>query len=93
MVPDVLIISQKVWEKLTEQEQQWLQQAADESVVVQRQLWAESERESLEFVQEAGVTILYPDKEPFAERVTDLLESFRDDEKIYSLITRIQATD
>ncbi len=90
MVPDVLIISLKVWKKLSDQEKEWLQQAADESVVVQRKLWAKSELESLEIVKEAGVTITYPDKEPFAEKVQELLESYRDDEKIYDLITRIR---
>ena len=93
MVPDVLIIGLKVWEKLTEQEKQWLQQAASESVAVQRELWAKSEKESLEIVQEAGVTVTYPDKEPFAEKVGPLLESFRDNEKIYNLITRIREVE
>ena len=93
MVPDVLIISLKVWEKLTEQEKKWLQQAADESVEVERKLWAEAEKESLKIVQEAGVTINYPDKEPFAKKVEDLLESYRDNEKIYDLITRIKAVE
>jgi tripartite ATP-independent transporter DctP family solute receptor len=92
-VPDVLVISQKVWEKLTDQEKEWIQQAADDSVPVQRKLWEESEKESLEKVQEAGVTILYPDQVPFAEKVQPLLESFRDNELIYDLITRIQQSD
>ncbi len=90
MVPDVLIISQKVWVKLSEQEKLWLQQAADESVPVQRKLWAESEKESLEIVKEAGVTIIYPDKEPFSDKVTELLESYRENEKLYDLISRIR---
>jgi tripartite ATP-independent transporter DctP family solute receptor len=90
MVPDVLIISQKVWLKLSEEEKQWLQQAADDSVPVQRRLWAESEKESLEIVKEAGVNIIYPDKEPFSEKVSVLLESYRENEKLYGLITRIR---
>jgi tripartite ATP-independent transporter DctP family solute receptor len=90
MVPDVLIISEKVWKKLSEQEKKWLQQAADESVPVQRKLWAESEKESLEIVEEAGVSIIYPDKQPFAEKVTALLESYRENERLYELITRIR---
>lgn len=90
MVPDVLIVSQKVWKKLTEQEKKWLQQAADDSVPVQRKLWADSEKESLEIVQREGVTVTYPDKKPFAEKVEALLESYRDDEKIFDLITRIK---
>ena len=93
MVPDVLILSQKVWKKLTEQEKKWLQQAADESVTVQRKLWAESEKESLEIVKEAGVNIIYPDKEPFSDKVTELLESYRENEKLYDLITRIREVE
>jgi len=90
MVPDVLIISQKVWEKLSDQEKKWLQQAADEAVPVQRKLWAESEKESLEIVEAAGVTIIHPDKEPFSDKVAELLESYRENERLYDLITRIK---
>lgn len=90
MVPDVLIVSQKVWEKLSEQERTWLQQAADDSVPVERRLWAESEKESLEKVEEAGVSIIYPPKEPFSNKVQELLESYRENEKLYDLITRIR---
>ncbi len=90
MVPDVLIISEKVWKKLTGQEKEWLQQAADESVALERKLWAESEKESLRIVQEAGVIISYPDKEPFAKKVEELLESYRENEKLFDLITRIR---
>ncbi|HDS06318.1 MAG TPA: TRAP transporter substrate-binding protein [Bacteroides sp.] len=89
-IPDVLIVSLKVWEKLSDQEKMWLQQAADESVQVERELWAESEKKSLEIVQEEGVTVVYPDKEPFARKVEPLLESYRDNRKIYDLITRIR---
>ena len=93
MVPDVLIIGQKAWDKLSEQERAWLQQAADESVPVQRKLWAESEKESLEIVKEAGVTIIYPDKDPFSAKVAELLESYRENEKLYDLITRIREVE
>jgi len=90
MVPDVLIISMKVWNKLTDQEKKWLQQAADESVPVERKLWAESEKESLELVEEAGVTIIHPDKKPFADKVVPLLDSYKKNAKLYDLITRIR---
>jgi tripartite ATP-independent transporter DctP family solute receptor len=93
MVPDILIVSLKVWEKLTEQEKQWLQQAADESVPVERKLWEESTLESLRLVEEAGVTIIHPDKEPFAAKVAPLIESYRSNQKLYDLITRIKAVN
>ena len=89
MVPDVLIVSHKVWQKLSEEEKKWLQQAADESVEVERVLWAESEKHSLEEVEKAGVTITRPEKEPFAEKVKPMLESYRENERLWDLITRI----
>jgi len=92
-VPDILIISTTVWNSLTEQEQEWLQEAADESVAVQRQYWAESVEESLRKVQEAGVTIHRPDKAPFAEKVQPLLDKYREDEVLGDLIRRIQAVN
>ena len=91
-VPDVLIISQPIWDGLTEQEKQWLQQAADESVPVQRKLWAASVEESLREVQKAGVKVYRPDKTPYIKKVEDVYESYKDQEKIYSYIKRIQAT-
>lgn len=90
-IPDVLVVSKIIWDKLSEQEREWLQQAADESAVLERELWAESEKESLEEVQKAGVEIIHPDKEPFIEKVQPLLESYSDNEVIYSYIKRIQA--
>ncbi len=90
MVPDVLIISTVIWNKLTDEEKGWLQKSADESVIVERKLWAESEIESIEKVKEAGVTIIYPDKKPFAEKVQTMLESYRDKPNLYRLITEIR---
>lgn len=91
MVPDVLIMNLKIWQELSDQEKQWFQEAVDRSVDVQRVLWAESEKESLEAVQAAGVTIIHPDKAPFAERVKHMPEEYSDNDKLYSLIKRIQA--
>lgn len=90
MVPDVLLIGLRVWEGLDEQEREWLQQAANESVIEQRRLWALSEKESLEKVKAAGVEIIYPDKAPFAERVKNFKEMFKDNPKLYDLINRIE---
>ncbi|WP_321345886.1 TRAP transporter substrate-binding protein [uncultured Draconibacterium sp.] len=90
-VPDVLIISTKVWNSLTEQEQKWLQEAADESVPVERKYWAESVEESLRIVQENGVQITYPDKELFAKKVAPLLDKYRQDEVLGDILRRIEA--
>lgn len=92
-VPDVLIISTKVWNTLTEQEQKWLQEAADESVPVERKYWAESVEESLRVVQEAGVKINYPDKKLFADKVQGLLDKYKKDKVLGDLIRRIEAVE
>jgi tripartite ATP-independent transporter DctP family solute receptor len=92
-IPDVLVISKKIWDKLNPEEREWIQQAADESAELEKKLWAESEKLSLEEVQKAGVEINYPDKEPFFEKVQPLIESYHDNEVIYSYIKRIQAVE
>ncbi len=90
-VPDVLIISTKVWNTLSDQEKKWLQKAADESVPIQRKYWDESVEESLRIVQENGVVINRPDKTLFADKVQELLDKYKEDEVLGDLIQRIQA--
>ena len=89
-IPDVLLISTKIWNTLTEQEQKWLQEAADESVDYQRKLWKESEAHSLKMAEEAGVKIIYPDKAPFIEKVQSIYELYKQDEDFYNLIKKIK---
>jgi tripartite ATP-independent transporter DctP family solute receptor len=89
-VPDVLIINDKIWKKLSPQEQQWLQQAANESVQVERRLWAESVKKSLEAVQKAGVEIYHPDKSLFRAKVAPVYKEYRKDRIINDYIDRIQ---
>lgn len=92
-IPDVLIISTHLWESLSEEEQSWMQTAADASVKYQRKLWAKSELEALDAVKKAGVQVVRPDKTVFMNKVETIYESYKDDEKIYSLIKRIQESN
>ena len=91
-LPDVLLISTIIWDRLTPEQQSWVQQAADKSAEYQKLLWKDATEEALQKVQEAGVEIIYPDKEPFAARVTSLYDEYRDIPEIYALIEQIQAT-
>lgn len=93
-VPDVMIISMHVWKHLSDQEKTWLQQAANESVPVQRKLWAESVKHSMEAVQKAGVKVYYPDKKLFAAKVQPIYEMYKTSQpSIWSLIKRIKAVE
>lgn len=91
-VPDMLIIGTDIWERLTEEEKGWLQEAADEAAIEQRKLWQASEKFCLEEVEKAGVIIIRPDKTPFMEQTKGVLESYKDtDPEMHEIIKKIQA--
>jgi tripartite ATP-independent transporter DctP family solute receptor len=93
-VPDVVIISTKVWNTLDEQEQQWIQEAADESSVFQYKLWAESVEESYRELKKAGVTITHPDQTSFREAVESLYESFRVSQpEMFEMVEKIRRVE
>jgi len=75
-VPDVLLIGTKYWEKLSEEEKVWVQDAADVSAQAQKKFWNDSVDESMKIATEAGVEIIIPDKSLFAEKSKSVLEEF-----------------
>jgi tripartite ATP-independent transporter DctP family solute receptor len=88
-LPDILVISTRVWNNLSPEFQQILQEAADESVEYQRKIWAEAEEEDMKKVQDEGVKVIRPDKEPFRASVKSVWEEFEGTD-IGELIKRIQ---
>ena len=88
-IPDILLISLHVWNSLPAQQQQWLQQAMDQSVLYQRQLWKTKTGEALQAVEAAGVQIIRPDKSAFRERVVAMHNGYRDD-PVWELLTAIK---
>lgn len=92
VLPDVLVIGTHIWNDLSSQEQKWLQESVDASVIYQRELWADAENEALEEVKKAGVQIITPNKELFSEKVGDLYEAYEDNEGVYEIIKKIQQT-
>ncbi|MFC5625146.1 TRAP transporter substrate-binding protein [Algoriphagus winogradskyi] len=91
-LPDVMIVSTKVWESLNEQEQQWLQEAADESATYEYKIWAEATEESLNELRKAGVTITYPDKEPFRAAVESMYTDLKAQQpEIYKIVEEIRS--
>lgn len=90
-LPDVLIAGTQFWNRLSDQEKEWLQEAVDRSVPYQRKLWAQSEEEALNEIKKAGVKIIKPDKSLFAKDTESIIESYRDDPDMYELIRKIKA--
>lgn len=74
-IPDLLLISTKVWKKLDPQVQEWIQQAADESSGYQRELWQKKTIESLEQARQEGVTVYEVDTGAFAAKVAPMLDA------------------
>lgn len=93
VLPDVLIIGTHIWDRLSEQEKEWLEYAVEKSVKYQRELWAEAEKEALEEVQKAGVTVVRPDKKAFSDKVESVYETYSKDAYMLDLIQRIKNTN
>src|SRR5690606_12819451 len=93
MLPDILLVSTHLWERLSPEEQGWLQGAAQASVPYQRALWAEAERQALEEVERAGVRVSRPDKAPFKAAVQGIYEQYAKDPGMSGLISGIQKTE
>lgn len=90
MIPDFILVSTHVWNRLKPQEQEWLQKAITRSIPDQRELWIQSENESLQAVIKAGVEVSYPDKKPFQEATQQMYEAFKEDPEMATLIERIR---
>jgi len=92
-IPDVLLISKHTWDSLSEQQQQWLQTALDESITYQRKIWQAASDEALAAVIAAGVEVVYPDKAQFQDAVSELYRKYEADDaatmKIFASIQEV----
>ncbi len=91
-IPDIVMFSEKIWNRLSPTQQAWVQQAADESVVYQKQVWKEYVEECLKKLEENGVTIYTPDQSKFQEAAQSMYKQF-DGTVVEPLIEAIQNTD
>ena len=91
-VPDILIMSRRVFDGLNDEQRGWVKTAMDASVVHQRKLWAEAEDLALTEVAKAGVEIIYPDKQPFRDAVAPMKAEFLKSD-LGPLIRQIEAME
>lgn len=92
-VPDILMIGEITWNRLSEQERKWVKSAAEASKVYQFELWKASELEALEAVKEAGIEVIYPNKEPFIFEARPMVEKMLEDPVLRNLYNEIQKLD
>jgi tripartite ATP-independent transporter DctP family solute receptor len=92
MVPEVLVMSQTSWNRLSAEDQELIRQAARDAVPHMRELWAAREAASEEIVRAAGVEVIEDiDKTPFIEAMAPVYERHVTSDALRDLVTRIQA--
>ncbi|MBV6645013.1 MAG: TRAP transporter substrate-binding protein [Cyclobacteriaceae bacterium] len=89
-IPDILLVSEHTWKRLSAEQQSWVQKAASESAIHQRDLWEKSEKEALQAVQDAGVTVVRPNKDLFSGKAKKLHEELIDTPELKSIYEKIQ---
>ena len=78
MIPDVLVMSAKVWENISEEDQQIILEAARESTESHKIAWQQAVDEAVEEAEnEMGVTFVYDvDKEAFREATAGMVSDY-----------------
>lgn len=94
IVPEVLVMSKKSWDKLSAEDQAAVRAAAKASVPVMRDLWVAQEKVSEDKVRAAGSEIITDiDKTPFIEAMKPVYEKYVTSDKLKDMVARIQATE
>lgn len=92
-IPDVVVISTKTWEGLTEEQQQAFKEAADNSRKEHTDLWEIALEDAVTEAKEMGVEFYEVDKEPFIEKIQPLHEEYSQDEEMAKIIDAIKELD
>ncbi|WP_082232973.1 TRAP transporter substrate-binding protein [Halobacillus massiliensis] len=90
IIPDIVVVSQATWDKLSDEQKEAVQSAADDATQYQVELWAEATEEAISEAEEMGVEFNEVDKEPFIEAVQPMHEEFMKDERMAEMIEKIK---
>ncbi len=91
-VPDMLLISEHTWDKLSETERAWVKQASFLSYKKMIELWKKAEQEALTAITEAGVEVISVDKAAFEAQTQSILPQILTTPSLKNLYQRIKAT-
>lgn len=93
MVPELLLFSKPIWDKLPAEDQALIRKAAKDSVVEQRRLWDDREDKSRAIVEKAGSVIEdVNDKQEFVDAMKPVYDQFATTPQLKDLVKRIQDT-
>ena len=93
MSPEVLVMSQQSWNRLSATDQDLIREAARDSVSYMRDLWDAREAEARATVEAAGAIINEVDKQPFIDSMAPVYDQFVTDPTLQDLVARIQAIE
>jgi len=91
-IPDVILMSSKVWDTLNSQERGWLHEAVAGASKFQRELWKVETENSLASLRKEGVKIIEPDLKAFREASAPIVEKYTN-ASTRPLIERIRDTN
>ncbi len=92
MSPEVLVMSKKSWDKLSDADKALVKKAAWMSVPVMRKLWNDRVEKSKKIVMDAGNEIIEDcDKQPFIDAMAPVYKKFAGTPELSDLVKRIQA--
>lgn len=92
-VPDVLVVGTHTWNRLSEQQRTWLQEATMIATAYQRTAWAKAEIavvKELEALEKFNITFHEVDPAPFRAAVAPMYEAARQDPILEPLLNRIE---
>jgi len=91
-IPDMVIMSTKVWDTLPQDVQAALQKAADESEIFQRKLWKEKTEKSLALAKEKGVELITPELDGFRKACAGIIQhkDYADIVPVYKAIQEVK---
>ena len=92
MAPEMLLMSKKVWDTLTPEEQKIFRDAAKESVPYMRKLWDEKEAKSEAAVRAGGAQVNEVDKKSFQDAMAPVYDKFMSTPKLKQMVKAVQDT-
>jgi tripartite ATP-independent transporter DctP family solute receptor len=94
MSPEVLVMSQKAWQSLSDEDKNIFRDAAIKSSHFMREKWKELEERSKAQAKSAGVTIVTDlDRKPFEDAMAGIYAKARQDPAATELIERIRQVE
>jgi tripartite ATP-independent transporter DctP family solute receptor len=90
MSPEVLIMSRKIWDTLSPEDQTIIRESARESSRFMRDQWMLWEERSRKQARESGTVITVVDKKPFEAAMAPVYESVLSEPKLRQLVEQIR---